>query len=130
MASYDSSRDKIEVLGGRLISVQRAKHMISSLQSAVDVAEEYKNNSEYQEVNMNEMALNHLLEPSEKDYILEVDISCESKDELECEFFDEIIKENEKYGHIEARIEACDIKPLFDESTGVNSFHIYIPSRD
>jgi hypothetical protein len=70
MTAYDSSRDEIITLGGRVLSVSQAEQLATDLQRAVSTAREYREREDLHDVNLNERALNYLLDPTESDHIL------------------------------------------------------------
>lgn len=130
MASFDTSREKISVLGGRLISVEKAERLIKSLESAVETAHEYEEWEELHDVGLNDRALDHLLSPTDKEYILEIGVSFEmegEKADLATEYFVELHNHNSKYSNIDATIMASDIRPFFEESEGITGMSIEIP---
>ena len=129
MASYDATRDKVEVLGGRLISVQRAKHLISELESAVETAEQYEATPELHDIGTNEYALNYILDPpgDDADHVMKVEMSFNDEGEPADEYFIEVVKEIESHNLIDAHVEARDIPRVFEESTGLEGFHVEMP---
>lgn len=130
MTEYDVSRDKIVTLGSQLISVERAERLIGELESAVETAHEYRNNEELQDTVLNERALNHLLDPTENDYTLVVDVGYSEDAELADGYLGEIIYDPSEIDTMKAQIDACDIHLFYDDSDGIERFYIKIPKHE
>ena len=131
MATYNPSRDNITVLGGRVISVSNAEHLIHSLESAIETAKEYRESPELHDIGLNEMALSHLLNPTEKDYPMKVCVSYDIDEaDIARDYLSMVIDENDQYGALDALIDAPDIRTFFDESDGITGFRVEIPDSD
>mgnify|MGYP006273731085 CR=1 FL=1 len=127
MVEYKPKRGEIVMLGGQVINIQRAERLISELQAAVSKAHAYENRPELHDIGLNEMALNHLLDPADTDYVLQVGVSYAEGGNIAREYLTEILRESEKYTNLDALVNAPDIHRLFDESEGITGFHVEIP---
>lgn len=129
MAKFHSNKSnkRIETLGGRLISVQRAEHLIRELESAVETAHRYDDMDELHDIGINERALNHILDPADEEYVLTVELSHTDDADIAEDLLIEVLDRREDYGLLDAHINAPDIPAFFEQTTGIEGFHIEMP---
>lgn len=135
MTKYDSSRDKIITLGGRVLSVSHAEQLANDLQRAVDTAREYREREDLHDVNLNQTALSYLLDPTESDHILCFDGAYDSETgSIPLNLAAEII-ENRPLGSAEdaemvtftVHAKANQIPAFFEQSRDLIAFRVDIP---
>lgn len=126
MVEYNPSRDKIDIFG-TLVSISQAERMVDELENALEMAEFH--NELTGDVNYSGRALDHLHNPSEKSYPMNVTATVENDGDIPKEMFSSIEMEREfsDLYRVEGIAKACYIKPIHDTSDGLISFNVSMP---
>jgi hypothetical protein len=135
MTSYDSSRDHIVALDGRILSVSQAEQLANALLRAVETAHTYRERDDLQDVNLNERALNYLLDPTDSDHILTFDGAYENETgSIPLELVDDVLahrplgtEEDAKMVSFTVHAPANQITPFFKQSTDLIAFRVELP---
>lgn len=130
MAEYNPQFEKVSI-GGTLYKLDSADRMIEELEKAVKMGKFHQKLDD--DIKYNNRALNHLFSPSEKDYILELDISVGVDSDIPEEKFIEIIEDRELGSEsdmrvIKGKVQALNIKSIHDNIEGLVSFEVEIPN--
>ena len=126
MVEYNPSRDKVNIRG-TLVSVSQAERMVNELENALEMAEFHDTLDE--DVTYRGLALDHLQDPSEKSYLMAVDITVQDDGEISKEMFSSIETERELSDMriVKGTVEAQYIKPLHDTADELVSFTVEMP---
>lgn len=127
MVEYNSQFEKVSI-GGTLYKLNTAERMVEELEEAVKIGKFHQELDD--DIKYNTRALNHLFSPSEKDYILELDISISTDGSIPEEEFIEIM-ENRELGSdmrvVTGEVQALDVKKIHDNTENLISFEVKIP---
>lgn len=127
MVEYNSQFEKVSI-GGTLYKLNTAERMVEELEEAVKIGKFHQELDD--DIKYNTRALNHLFSPSEKDYILELDISISTDGSIPEEEFIEIMEDRELGSDmrvVTGEVQALDVKKIHDNTEDLISFEVKIP---
>lgn len=128
MVEYNSQFEKVSI-GGTLYKLNTAERMVEELEEAVKIGKFHQELDD--DIKYNNRALNHLFSPSEKDYILELDISISTDGSIPEEEFTEIMEDRELGSDmrvVTGEVQALDVKKIHDNTEDLISFEVKIPN--
>lgn len=128
MVEYKPQFEDVSI-GGTLYKLNTAERMVEELEEAVKIGKFHQELDD--DIKYNNRALNHLFSPSEKDYILELDISISTDGSIPEEEFIEIMEDKELGSDmrvVTGEVQALDIKKIHDNTEGLISFEVKIPN--
>lgn len=128
MVEYNSQFEKVSI-GGTLYKLNTAERMVEELEEAVKIGKFHQELDD--DIKYNNRALNHLFSPSEKDYILELDISISTDGSIPEEEFIEIMEDRELGSDmrvVTGEVQALDVKKIHDNTEDLISFEVKIPN--